>query len=112
MRGGAPEKGKAPLFVQIEAMAGASGQECRVAVIDITERKRAEDALRESEARMYRLTEMAADAIVMLNDSGAVTFCNAAAESMFRLAPAPRSPTVISTGPLFPNGWHCRETGL
>ena len=69
--------------MQIEALAAASGKECRLAVIDITERRRAEDALRESEARMYRLTEMAADAIVMLNDSGAVTFCNAAAESMF-----------------------------
>ncbi|GAC1447429.1 MAG: hypothetical protein PVSMB11_08780 [Desulfuromonadaceae bacterium] len=33
------------LFVQIEALACKSGQECRVAVIDITERKRAENAL-------------------------------------------------------------------
>jgi diguanylate cyclase (GGDEF)-like protein/PAS domain S-box-containing protein len=76
-------KGKRPLIVQIEALAAASGKECRLAVIDITERRRAEDAWRESEARMYRLTEMAADAIIMLNDSGTVTFCNAAAEQMF-----------------------------
>ena len=38
-------EGHAPLFVQIEALAYKSGQECRVAVIDITERRRAEDAL-------------------------------------------------------------------
>ncbi|MHB8844474.1 MAG: PAS domain S-box protein [Nitrospirota bacterium] len=76
-------KGALPLIVQIEAWAAPSAEECRIAVIDITERRRAEEALRESEARMYRLTEMAADAIIMLNDSGAVTFCNAAAERMF-----------------------------
>ncbi len=43
----------APLVVQIEAVAFGSGQECRAAVIDITERKRVEEALRNSE-RFYR----------------------------------------------------------
>ena len=76
-------KGKLPLVVQVEALATAAGDACRFAVIDITWRRQVEDALRESEARMYRLTEMAADAIIMLNDSGTVTFCNAAAERMF-----------------------------
>lgn len=37
--------GDSQLFVQIEAVAAASEQECRVALIDITERKRAEEAL-------------------------------------------------------------------
>ncbi len=36
-----------PLFVQIEAVAEASRKECRVAIIDITERRYAEDALME-----------------------------------------------------------------
>ena len=76
-------KGQQARVVQLEAQATASGQECRLALIDITERKRIEIALRESEDRMYRLTEMAADAIIMLDHSGAVTFCNAAAERMF-----------------------------
>ena len=35
-------------FVQIEAVAAASGQECRVGLFDITERKLAETALREA----------------------------------------------------------------
>lgn len=37
-----------PLIVQVEAVAFGSRQECRVAVIDITERKQAEDALRQA----------------------------------------------------------------
>src|SRR5208337_3844599 len=42
------KEGNSPLFVQIEAMAATSGQECRIALIDITERKLAEEALQES----------------------------------------------------------------
>ena len=40
-------KGNSQSFAQIEAVAAASGQECRLALIDITERKRAEEALRQ-----------------------------------------------------------------
>ncbi len=71
------------LTVQIEAHADNTGQQCRIAVIDITERRQAEDALTESKERMYKLAELAIDAFVMLDDTGAVTFCNAAAERMF-----------------------------
>jgi signal transduction histidine kinase len=38
-------KGNSPVMVQIEALAEKSGQECRVAVIDITERRHAQDEL-------------------------------------------------------------------
>ncbi|HEX2769085.1 MAG TPA: ATP-binding protein [Geobacteraceae bacterium] len=37
------DKSKQPLFVRIEAVAESKGDECRVAVIDISERKRAEE---------------------------------------------------------------------
>ncbi|GFO58173.1 hypothetical protein GMST_04980 [Geomonas silvestris] len=77
------QKGEPPLVLQIEAMPGVSGQTCLLALIDITERKQLEIALRESEDRMYKLAKMAADAIVMLDDNGRVTFANAAAEVMF-----------------------------
>ena len=38
--------------VQIEASLSSNGQECHAVIVDITERKRAEDALRRSEQRM------------------------------------------------------------
>ena len=37
-----PQEGKPPVEVRMEAVAAASGQECRVVVTDLTERKRAE----------------------------------------------------------------------
>jgi PAS domain S-box-containing protein len=77
------KEGSHQLFVQIEARADAGGQGCRVALIDITGRRQAEDALRESRERMYKLAQLAVDAIIMLDDSGAVTFCNSATEKMF-----------------------------
>ena len=46
---GGQEYGEAsPLSVRIEATVSEDGQECRAAVVDITERKRAEEALRET----------------------------------------------------------------
>jgi signal transduction histidine kinase len=39
------KEGNPPLFVQIEALAAASGQECRVAVIDISVRRQLEEKL-------------------------------------------------------------------
>src|SRR6185369_1201827 len=39
-----------PLFVRIEAMAAASGRQCRITLIDISERKRAEEELLKVEA--------------------------------------------------------------
>jgi len=76
-------KGGIPFFVQIEALANASKQGCRLAMIDISGRRKAEDSLRDIEERMYRLAESAVDAIITLDENGSVTFCNAAAQHMF-----------------------------
>jgi PAS domain S-box-containing protein len=46
--------GRPPLHVRIEAMVAGIGGECHAALVDITERKRAEEYLRESE---YNLTK-------------------------------------------------------
>src|SRR6185369_16352715 len=43
-----------PLFVRIEAMAAVSGQQCRITLVDISERKRAEEELLKVEAAAER----------------------------------------------------------
>ncbi len=55
-----------------------------VVVQDITERKRAEQALRESEERLSRVLESAMDAIVTMDERRVVQLFNSAAEEVFR----------------------------
>src|SRR5262249_50647457 len=50
---------------------------------DITERKRAEAALRESETRFRTLAETANDAIITIDESGMIIFVNPATEKVF-----------------------------
>ena len=50
---------------------------------DVTERRRAETALREREAVLHNITEAAQDAIVMMDPEGRVSFWNPAAEHIF-----------------------------
>ena len=46
-----------PLIVQLEAMADASGQECRLVLIDVTERRQAGDDLRSYSRRLIEMEE-------------------------------------------------------
>ncbi len=55
----------------------------RVIARDITERRRAEDALKESESTIRTIAASASDAIVMIDDTGRITFWNEAAEQIF-----------------------------
>ncbi len=50
--------GKPPIYVRIEAMMTESGDECYAALMDITERRRAEKALRESEYNLAKAQSM------------------------------------------------------
>jgi formate hydrogenlyase transcriptional activator len=60
----------------------------RSTLTDITERKRAEAALRESEARLSGILASAMDAIVTLDEEARVVLFNAAAEQVFRCSAA------------------------
>lgn len=51
-------------------------------IADITERKRAEEALRESEERFRLATATARDALIMMDHQGKISFWNRAAEEM------------------------------
>jgi len=66
-------KGKFPLFVRIKAMAAASGQECRIALIDITERKMTEEALEKvekaAEVALLKVEEAAEEALRLVEEA-------------------------------------------
>jgi len=59
----------------------------RSTIHDITERKRAEEALGESEEKFRAMTATAADAITMMDNQGCITYWNPTAERMFGYAP-------------------------
>ena len=72
-----PGKVDRPIFVRVEAAACSSGLECRLAVLDITEHRLAQEALALSEARYRRLFETAKDGILILDaDTTRITDVN------------------------------------
>jgi PAS domain S-box-containing protein len=50
--------GGPPLYLRIDMMSTESGKECHAALLDITERKRSEEALRESEYKLSKAQAM------------------------------------------------------
>lgn len=52
-------------------------------VLDLTERKKANEVISETNAKLKAITESAHDAIVMMNPEGKITFWNPAAERIF-----------------------------
>ena len=64
--------------------ANYGGSKLVIAVIrDITERKHAEESLKESEEKLRNITSSANDAIVMADENGNISFWNSAAEKIF-----------------------------
>jgi len=73
------------IIVHIEAIASKDGQECRAAMADITDRKRAEEALRESEEKFKATFECSHDAITLITENGKIIDCNQSALRLFGL---------------------------
>jgi len=72
-----PKAGNHQLYVQIEARVSEDGQECLAAMVDLTERKQAQESLQASETRYRRLFESAKDGILILDaDTGEITDAN------------------------------------
>ncbi|HSH93182.1 MAG TPA: PAS domain S-box protein, partial [Roseimicrobium sp.] len=64
---GLAREGKKPCSVSIEAQRSPGGGECRAVVVDTSDRKRVEDAVRVSETRYRRLFETAHDGVLLLD---------------------------------------------
>lgn len=77
--------------------------------LDVTERKQAEDAIREREARLAAILNTAADAIITINRSGMIQTINRAAERMFGYAPGELIGRRVST--LMPSPHRDRHDG-
>ncbi|PSR18664.1 diguanylate cyclase [filamentous cyanobacterium CCP3] len=85
----APKGGVArTLLASGQAIAAADGSPLGAVVVmhDITDRKRMEDALRISEARLSSIFETIPDGIVILNVQGQLVTANSAAEQILRLS--------------------------
>ena len=79
-------EGSSPLIVQIEAIADASGRECRLALIDMTERKRAETALLAKEEAHWSLIKNLPVGIVVHAPDTRVVLCNPEAEQLLGIS--------------------------
>jgi PAS domain S-box-containing protein len=99
--------------VQIVPMRDAEGKItgwCGL-ITDIEDRKRAEDELRRSEARHRVVVETASDAVISIDESGAIILANPAAERIFGYSPEEligKPLTILMPGALR----RLHETGL
>ena len=72
-------EGKPPFYARIEARSTENGQECRAMVVDVTERKRAEEKIQEQ----TNLLELAHDAIFVRSLDEKIRYWNKGAEHLY-----------------------------
>ena len=65
---------------------GHAGPQLRIALVDVTERRKAEEALRASERRHEAVVSAMAEGVVVRGAAGAVLFANTAAERILGLS--------------------------
>ena len=95
-----------PLFVQIEAVASRSRQECRATLINITERKQVQEA----HARLAEVVKASGAAIISKDLDGMIYGWDGEAERIFgyRAAEAIGKPILL----MFPPELHAEEDGI
>ncbi len=74
-----------PVYEKTSAIKGADGKEIGIVSVqdDITQRKRLEQALKESEEKYRTLIETASTPVITVNDKGIINLFNPAAEKLF-----------------------------
>jgi PAS domain S-box-containing protein len=81
-------EGKELNYVRIDAKADSKDQECKMTVVDITDLKQAENAMRESEEKYRILTELSPEMIYLIDLNGCITYLNKAGSSQYRVNPS------------------------
>lgn len=79
------KEGISPFYAQIKGVVAESGKECRLALIDLTERKQSEEKSREKEVQYRALFENSMDAIFLSDSNGIISSANPAACTLFQM---------------------------